>query len=339
MMTVQAGAGGTALEERLRSAFDQGELPGLHAVLVEHRGERIAELYFEGQDWSWAEDLGVRQFGPEELHDLRSVTKSIAGLLYGIALEEGKVPPLSAPIYRHLPDYADVFSKDARKKTITVADLLTMKMGIEWNEAGGYVDRSNDEVGMEFANDRYRYVLEKDMLEAPGEVWRYNGGAVALIGKLIEDGTGRTLEAYAQERLFEPLAIRDFGWLKGGDSVDSPASGLRLTAPGLARIGRMILDGGQYKGQRIVSEAWLAESFAPRADAFDGIRYGYLWWLDGMSEKPRWAAAFGNGGQRLSIDPANELVVVIFAGNYNAPEDWKIPVRVVLDFVLPAISD
>ena len=116
-----------------------------------------------------------------------------------------------------------------------------------------------------------------------GTTGRINGGAVALVAKLIEDGTGEDLEAYAAARLFEPLGITQYEWVRGADGVAAAASGLRLTAPGLARIGQLILDEGRWQGEQIVPERWLAASFEPRA-TLEGLRYGYLWWLAAQGE-------------------------------------------------------
>lgn len=146
------------MDKALQQAFNAGELPGLHSVLVIHKGEVLAESYFSGSDESWGRPLGVKQHGPGELHDLRSVTKSIVGLLYGIALAEGKMPGLDEPILKHFPQYKDL-AKDPARNAIRIRDTLSMKMGTEWNEDIPYTDPKNSEIAMEYAKDRYRFVL------------------------------------------------------------------------------------------------------------------------------------------------------------------------------------
>jgi CubicO group peptidase (beta-lactamase class C family) len=227
------------LDDALKASFDSGQLPGLHGVVIELGDQKLAEIYFPGADESWAQQLGVRQHGPTTLHDLRSVTKSIVGLLYGIALAEGKVPALEAPLYAQVPRYKDLAAQPGREK-ILVGHALSMQMGLEWNENLPYTDPRNSEIAIEMAIDRYRYVLEQPIREPPGKTWIYSGGAVALIGRLIEDGTGMTLDAYGKTKLFEPLGITQVEWLRGSDNVASAASGLRLTLPDLAKIGRMV---------------------------------------------------------------------------------------------------
>ena len=131
-------------------------------------------------------------FGPETLHDLRSVTKSVVGLLYGIALDRGLVPPPDAPLMAQFPEYGDLAADPARAG-ITVGHALTMTLGTEWDEERPYTDPENSEIAMEMAPDRYRYVLERPVIVPPGTRWIYSGGAVALVGALIARGAGKSL--------------------------------------------------------------------------------------------------------------------------------------------------
>jgi CubicO group peptidase (beta-lactamase class C family) len=78
--------------DKLDMGVRAGLLNGLHGVVVRRGGKTVLERYWPGADWSWATDLGRVTHGPETLHDLRSVSKSLVGLLYGIALAEKKVP-------------------------------------------------------------------------------------------------------------------------------------------------------------------------------------------------------------------------------------------------------
>ncbi|MFX9054135.1 serine hydrolase, partial [Acinetobacter baumannii] len=85
------------------------------------------------QDEAWGRPLGEVAFGPETLHDLRSVTKSIVGLLYGIALDRGKVPAPDQPLMAQFPEYPDLAADPARRD-LTIAHALTMTLGTEWDE-------------------------------------------------------------------------------------------------------------------------------------------------------------------------------------------------------------
>lgn len=323
------------LNSAIKKAFDAGELPGLHSALVDYQGQRLAEVYFSGRDQNWGSDLGVRQHSPDSLHDLRSVTKSVVGLLYGIALSQGKVPTLDQPLLAQFPGYADL--KDGGdKEKILVAHALSMRMGIEWREDLPYTDKRNSEIAMEFAPDRYRYVLEQKMQHEPGTVWTYSGGAVALVAKLIADGVGMPIDEFAKKLLFQPLGINRFEWAAGRDGVPSAASGLRLTLSDLNKIGHLVANDGIHNKKPLVPESWLKQSFITRSKLRGELRYGYLWYLFGKEESPV-VIALGNGGQRLTVNPASDLVASTFAGRYNDPQGWQTSLKILLDFVAPEI--
>jgi len=325
------------LERNIKSAFEAGELSGLHSVLVMRKGEVFAEVYLEGPDENWGRPLGNRQHGPATLHDLRSVTKSIVGLLYGIALSEGLVPEVDECLVCQFPEYQDL-AADSERRKILIHHALSMRMGTKWNEDLPYTNPENSEIAMELAEDRYRFVLDRPMIQEPGEGWTYNGGATAIIAHLIAKGAGKKLDQYAKEKLFDPLNITDYEWVRGFDGEPSAASGLRLTAHDLAKVGQMILAKGNVNGKQIIPASWLKASFKPRSTLRTGLRYGYFWWLAADRVPPRWVAGFGNGGQRLWINKGIETVIVVFAGNYNKPDAWKLPVKIIVDFIVPALE-
>ena len=95
MTTGQAFAAPSPSEEiaqRLAQAQQDGKVYGLHTLVVSQGGRLIIEHYGRGEDEAWERPLGTVTFAPDVLHDLRSVSKSVVGLVYGIALAAGKVP-------------------------------------------------------------------------------------------------------------------------------------------------------------------------------------------------------------------------------------------------------
>ena len=325
--------------EKLDDAVSTNELANLHAVVVVRGGKLVLDRYYEGTDEHRGQALGIVKFGPEVKHDLRSVTKSIVGLLYGIALADGKVADLDQPLVDQFPAYEDLAAEPKRQR-MTVFHALSMTLGTEWDEDLPYTDPRNSETAMDLAADRYRYVLERPFVAEPGSQWNYNGGATAVLAHLISRGTGQPLLDYARENLFEPLGIADVEWIAGSDGEPIAASGLRMRPRDLAKIGQLVLDRGTWGDSQLVPSEWLDQSFTPRVQAGHDLEYGYHWWLGKLwaNDQP-WMGAFGNGGQRLFIVPSLELVVVITAGNYNKPDNWKLPVAVISKVVLPALRD
>ncbi|MCP4286995.1 MAG: serine hydrolase [Gammaproteobacteria bacterium] len=325
--------------KKLDDAARTSQFANLHAVFVVRRGKLVLERYYAGADERRGRPLGPVRFGPEVKHDLRSVTKSIVGLLYGIALADGKVAGPDQSLIDQFRAYKDL-AADPKRKRMTVYHALTMTLGTRWNEDLPYTDPRNSETAMDMATDRYRYVLEQPFVAEPGSRWNYNGGATAVLARLISQGTGQALPDYARKKLFEPLGITDVEWITGPDSEPIAASGLRMRPRDLAKIGQLILDRGTWGNSQLVPAEWLDQSFQPRIRADEHTEYGYHWWLGKMrADKQPWMAAYGNGGQRLFIIPGLELIVVITAGNYNKPDQWKLPVAVMSKVVLPALRD
>jgi CubicO group peptidase (beta-lactamase class C family) len=334
------------LGECFEIARQAGTLPNLHGI-VAMRGDRILfERYFAGPDAGLGKPLGVVRFGPETLHDLRSVTKSIVGLLYGIALAAGHVPAPEAYLLEQFPEYPALVDEPARR-ALTVRHALTMTLGTEWDEfTFPYSDLRNSEIAMDRAPDRCRYVLERPVVGPPGVRWTYNGGATALLGRLIAKGTKRPLHEFARAALFEPLQITRTEWHQGTDGEVKAASGLRMTPRDLARIGVMVLGGGQWNGRQVIPAEWLAACFTPAVPMPDGHHYGYQWYLgtvpkdDGASgvRREQTISAMGNGGQRLFLLPRQELVVAVTAGNYDMPDGWRPPMVVLRDLLVPALE-
>src|SRR5262249_1816145 len=144
----------TDLEARLDDAIAGGRASGLHGVVVLRDGEVALERYGAGEDFSWGDPLGFVTFGPDTLHDVRSVSKSVTALLYGVALGLGLVPAPEEPLLAAFPEYPDLVADPARAR-LTVEHALTMTLGLAWNEDVPYTSAANSEIAMEMAPDRY----------------------------------------------------------------------------------------------------------------------------------------------------------------------------------------
>ena len=336
-------------EALLNKVVAEKRVWNLHCVVIVRKGRLVLERYFEGDDNARGSPLGKVTFGPDTLHDLRSASKSVVGLLYGIALADGNVPPPEAPLLASFPEYADLAADPARNRW-TIHHVLTMTMGTDWDELSvPYTDATNSETSMDMAPDRYRFVLGAPVVMEPGKRWIYNGGATALLARIIARGTGKPLEVFARERLFDPLGIGPTEWLTDRDGEAIAASGLRMTPRDLARIGLLMLNGGMWGDRRVVPAQWIKRSTSPMVDIDEIRQYGYQWYLGKfvftVATGPRWDrsrlerfwSAIGNGGQRLFVFPGLDLVVAITAGNYDTPDQGIPPTRVIREVVLPAI--
>jgi CubicO group peptidase (beta-lactamase class C family) len=308
-----------ALEQRIRS----GEIPNVHSVIVVQHGKTVAEWYFEGPDEERGKPIGTIKFTPETIHDVRSVTKSIVSILFGLAHAQGAIKDVDAPVLDYFPEYKDLQTAERRK--ITLRHLLGMTAGLHWDEnTYPYTDPRNSETAMDLAPDRLRFALEQAIDAPPGAEFRYNGGAVALIGAVIARAMKMPLDDFAKQALFAPLGISEVEWIKDGKGVPIAASGLRLKPRDMAKVGLLMLNKGRVGGTQLVSQAWVKESTAPHelveADDTCGFHYGYLWWVIPRctaSPEPGLFTAIGNGGQRIMVVTELHAVIVVTAGLYN----------------------
>ena len=159
------------IDHRLAQAEQAGTVSGLHALLVSQHGKLVFEHYGRGEDIAWGMLLGTVAFAAGVLHDLRSVSKSVVGLVYGIALAAGKVPPPEAKLYDQFPEYPDLASQPARDR-LTIHHVLSMTLGFDWDELTiPYGDPRNSENAMGLAPDRYRFILKRPIVGEPGAKW------------------------------------------------------------------------------------------------------------------------------------------------------------------------
>lgn len=333
-------------ERRLALVTGSDKLAGLHALLVSQHGKMIFEHYGSGEDAARTHGyLGVVTFGPDVPHDLRSVSKGVVGLLYGIALADGKVPPPEAKLYAQFPDYADLAQQPGRDK-LTIAHVLSMTMGLQWDELTvPYGQPGNSEDAMDDAADRFRYILSLPIVGEPGTKWTYCGGATALLAHLIERGTGQPLLAYARRVLFEPMGFGPTEWAADSKGMPIAASGLRLLPRDMLKIGQLALAGGTWQGRQLVPADWVKRSTTPVVRIDANRDYGWHWYMGnvtaaGQSQPHRWIGGIGWGGQRLFVLPDLDLVVAMNCGNYgeSGREQGRVNLTLLVAVVLPLVA-
>lgn len=310
----------------------------IHSVLVARGGELVFERYFRGDDEVPGRIFGRRveniSFDADTLHNVKSVSKSVASLAVGIAIDRGLIPGVDEPIWSFFPELSDL--RSAERADIRLSHVLGMSMGLSWVESTPATgDYFNDEARMSIAWDPCRFVLSRAVTAPPGREFFYNTGALMLVSAIVRKATGRPLDEFAREALFEPLGITMAEWTRRRGETDA-GGGLRLRPRDMMKIGQLVLAGGRWNDRQIVSKAWIETSTAPRIKATDGQSYGYLWWLGSAGIKGRqvrWVGALGRGGQSIRIVPELDLVVAVTAGYYQdySPQASKVQFGVFMD--------
>ena len=315
----------------LSESIANGSAPGVNSLIIIRHGYLLTERYFNGTT-------------PTAAKTVQSVTKSVASLLAGIAVDKGFLTQDSR-ILTVLPEYADLANQDARKADITLRHLLSMRSGINFYEnpySGSPLERLNTS-----HDDWVRIALAEPMNADPGTLWQYNSGGAIAVGGMIRRAVGGDFYQFARDNLFTPIGVTSQLWYYNTfDNLPHTGGGLLISPLDLARIGYMVLRRGMWNGTRIVSEQWLDASMTPitsRPSMMGGhvTDYGLLWWLmplDGASPSGRrddtiWMAS-GNFNNWLFIVPRHDLVVVVTGGDNRS---FGEPVDFLYREILPSV--
>lgn len=248
---------------------DAHYLDSLHTVsfLVIHHDSIVFESYRDG----WNDTL---------TSNIYSATKTIVGLLAGIALDEEKIHSLDDPVSRSIPSYTQGMQAD-----VTLRHLLTMSGGMAWDEA--YASLFSVTTHGYYGNDLYDLVTGLDVVDQPGVQYTYRSGETQLLAFVIEAATGQTLSNYAEEKLWKPMqAERDAYWLLDKKDGDEKAfCCFHTTARDVARFARLLLHRGNWHGRQLVSEAYMDELMRPASYLKDQwgkdslSYYGFQTWI------------------------------------------------------------
>ena len=305
--------------ERISAALDyirESDI-GIHSLLIVRNGCLASESYFEG-------------YGKDRLGDLYSVTKSVVSTLVGIAIDQGKIEGTGETISGML-GYGPPRNPDPRKDAMTIEDALTMRSGLDWTEG--------DQAYMAFfgSADAVGYVLGQRMRTSPGGIFNYDSGVVHLLSAGLGKRTGMDSAAFASRYLFGPLGIHRFEWEKDRSGIPIGGWGLRMTPRDMAKLGYLMLRGGNWDGRQIVGKAWIDSATGLRVrdtGSSDGLGYGYLWWVYPAVEG---FAALGLGGQTILVVPRLDLVVVITASTPD--RGHRAIFQLIVDYIIPAMRE
>lgn len=283
---------------------------------------------------------------PETLSNIFSATKSIVGLLAGIAYDEGYIRSLDDKVSKYLPEF-----KEGAKDSITIRNLLTMSSGLDWDEA--YTALVSKTTQAYYGDNLRELVMGLHAVEPPGKKFSYKSGDTQVLAFLIEaalkQGVVRkdslnnsvpeekytTISDYAQDKLWKPMqACNDALWnldKKGGDEKSYCC--FNTTARDIARFARLMLHQGNWNGRQLVSGEYLAEAISPASylenEFGDGLLdyYGFQIWV--INYKGMQFPYFrGLGGQYIFAIPEKNAIVVRLGHKKNDIRDREKTVDV-----------
>jgi len=248
-----------------------------------------------------------------------SCTKQVVGILTGIAVDQGLLLTTDT-IADHLPNVSS--SQHSEKSQITIDNLLSMRSGIDY-ENGGITGNSTTLLRQKPSNS-LEYVLRLGVDASPGTKYRYKDGDPHIMSAILQERTGKTMRDWAWEVLFNRIGITRLQWHTYKDGITMGGFGILTTPRELAKIGQLVLNDGMWKGEQIVSSAWITEMTSSKISDSEthenNITFGYFWWKDTRRDI---SIMRGHGGQYVFINKPKNLIVVI-TSEPNTQDDFQL---------------
>ncbi len=277
----QTSPASTAIDASLRGAVERKEIPGVVALVTDKKGVLYESAF-------GVADIGTgRPLKTDALFRIASMTKPVTSVALMQLVEQGKIA-LDDPAEKYLPELKNpmvVESFDAKtgdyklrpaSKPATVRNFLTHTSGLAYPFTSAIWRDFKPRAGE-------TYAFGGPMLFDPGERWHYST-SIDVVGRLVEVVSGQKLEDYFHDHIFVPLKMNDTSYnvpeAKGprlvaqqqrdGAKMDGPVvlqipplvgltianpiggGGLASTADDYGRFMRMILNGGELDGSRVL---------------------------------------------------------------------------------------
>lgn len=343
---------------QLDAEFRAGEHGYVDSMLIIRDGRLAFEAYYENDYQAINADLVTGESGPwnyydytwhpnymgSDLHTMQSSSKSFMSALVGIAIARGDLSGTDAMLGELLP-HRNI--TDPQKAAITLENILTMTPGFEWEEDISYLDPKNDATQSELTDDWVGYLLDKPLIHEQGTSYKYNSANTQMMSEMVSTATGKALNEYAEELLFDPIGIKDYFWKDAPEGFKDVSGGIFLQPRDLARFALLYERDGEWDGQQVVPADWVAISAiphvadtAPSSPDFN-VGYGYQWWIynHGEGDQPFMYGTWGWGGQFALIVPELDLIGVFTGWNIYEGQDYDYAFELFYDrVVLSAIS-
>ncbi len=239
-----------------------------------------------------------------------SLSKSVASMVLGLALADGKIRSLSDPVERYVPELGQTAYSG-----VSIRDLIDMRSGIDWND-NFYAEGPAKQIQqMSIIDNQVRFTEAAKWVKRAhpaGAIFHYNSLDSAILGLVLIRATGEPLASYMSRRLWQPAGMEDdASWMLDGPEPvgqEFTGGGFNARLRDYARLGLIMLNGGRARGRQVLPRAWVEASLSGHRPAGEGAySYGHYWWSIPAS------GAFlgrGGGGQYIYINPAARTVIV-----------------------------
>jgi len=336
-----------AMIETMMNGIRNGQFDVIDSVVIARNGTLVFDETIRtatAEQDSWVGNTDVR------VHAQFSAIKSVTAMAVGSAIDQGYMPGVDTPFLDFF-SYASYDNWDDRKNDITLGHVLAMRTGFEWDEwSEPYTSPDNTLIRFyDSQTDFAKGLLDLPLADDPGSKFVYNTVATVSLAQAIENSAPLSFIDFEMDALFTPLGITTIQYLSTPTGLPRAGGDFYLRTRDMAKFGQVVLDDGVWKGNRIVSAAWLDEMLAittpmqwqdptGRDWVLDG--YGYQWWLGHYEiggEMLDSLVMWGFGGQWVVVVPARQLVVAINSHSYDDGDEAVLQAhRLIADYILPA---
>lgn len=334
------GAGFANADDSLNISSKISELKPqqLSSVLVMHNNKLVHESYYNGA-------------GADELHDIRSASKTFTGLMFGRAIADGYFGSEHDKVLPIFNEHQPFLYPSDVKSNMTFFDLLSMTNPLECDDMNEI--SAGQEEKMYLTRDWIAFFLnlparanppwETPMDKQPfGRDFAYCTAGISVAAAAIEYASKRRLSDYTKEALFAPLGIVDSEWPYSATGITQGGGGVRIKPKDLIKIGQLVLNKGSWSGKQLIPSSWIEKSLASYSESMPELNatYGITWWrfpFDINGKVVDSFAAAGNGGNYLFVVPELKVTAVITATAYNTRYMHQQTQAIFANVILPAL--
>jgi CubicO group peptidase (beta-lactamase class C family) len=314
-------------------------MPEMGSSLLSEMEEYKTVSYLVIQHDSILYEKHWENYGEQSYANSFSAAKSFTSMLIGVAIKEGLIKSTSDKVGDYLPEF-----KEGEKSKLRIRHLLTMSSGLGFDET--YMSPLGWPSEAYYGPNVNELTLSAELVKDIGKYWEYKGGDSQLLGMILKEVTGKTVAAYASEKLWKPMGAEyPAYWSTDEKGMEKVSCCWYSNARDFARFARLMMRNGNWNGQQLIDSSYVAESIQPASELLDeegqnNNRYGYQWWLmEYMGNHIYYAR--GIRGQYIFAIPEKDMIVVRL-GHKRAPKaGHNIPkdVYVYLDAALSIAKD
>ena len=249
----------------------------------------------------------------EDIQTSFSTAKSVLSLLIGKAIQERKINSINDPITQYLPELKN---RDPEFEKISIRDLLRMRSGIKFERGVDFPFVNSDEP-LTYSHPDLRYVaLNKTSIStAPNKRFVYNDYNALLIGLILERAVGTSVSSYLEQELWQPIGAEyDASWTSDENYFEQMQSGINARPIDFAKIGKLVLDEGDWSGAQLLDSAWISRSTQPLDTmtfrSGQQWAYSHFWWNVLRPNGNNHIFACGNMGQFIYTDPSSNSIII-----------------------------